>query len=499
MDQAGISPAGAQTSRTRGQQTPEHSRMAMAADWKGSKAEAAGKGMADVKGDKNTGDATALCETPIRLWACDDPTPDWASSVRGMAQDWSDRYGVNTSKLIRVGNECTRYGLLELGGYRFIVGPTAIPAEARGLTRMLKTYPQIGAIFCVEPGTMQMAGEPRDGLDKAGYHERPIGGYIARVTRRGERQHGEHAPLTPASSHASLSSVNLDGGLSHVQFMEFTGMERFDMQIDGATLWRAGKGVADFMRRNPGKVALVCSESGIARPCAVIASAALQLRDGDARLRGQLGAEAIAQRSAASDHHINAASRSFDLIAEFCRLTAMLRSAGRGDPRSERKVHMLNKHLLGRTGKVRIDWQSGEGRRRLAAILETNFEQVAPVLASGGLPPGTAILWLRDEINVLGGIRFLTPAYVGGHTDRISQEVIAPESPDAVQLLSFDDYGLTCDNKYYDVSSVADWYRHCQGTTKPMPNPISRAPVVALLVHASEKARLEARFRRWPS
>ncbi|AKC71680.2 hypothetical protein MB84_22845 [Pandoraea oxalativorans] len=436
----------------------------------------------------------------ISLWEYDDPTPGWAAPLRETAQAWVERYGVNTATLIRVDGECTRFALLELDGHRFIVGPTATPSEAHSLTHMLKTTPQIGAIFCVEPGTMQRPRE-RDGgaSDGAGYRERPVGDYIARVTRRGGRRsapgaQGHDAGMLPCVTSGRL---HLDGGLSHVQFMEFTGMERFDTPIDGAALWRAGKGVAGFMRAHPGKIPLVCSERGIARPCAVIASAALQLRGGDARLRSLLAHEVVRQRAEASDHHINVAARSFDLIAELSRLTTMLREPGRGDTRSERKVHILRQQLMGKDLGVRIDWQSGEGRRRLADYLEANFEKVSPLLASGGLPPGTAMLWLRDELDVLNGIRFLSPAYVDGHTDRISQEAIAVNDPNAVRLVSFDDYGLTCDNKYYDVSSVTGWYRHCLGASKPLSNPVSRAPVVALLVRASEKARLEAQFRRW--
>lgn len=467
-------------------------RVTMAADWKRATSH-------DLRDSATSGQSTAVA-SPISLWEYDDPAPDWAVPLREMAQAWVERYGVNTAKLIRVGGECTRFGLLELEGYRFIVGPTATPAEARSLTHMLKMNPQIGAIFCVEPGTMQ---RPCNGgtSDGAGYRERPIGDYIASVTRRGGRRSapdsGAHASES-AGERLSTAASHLDGGLSHVQFMEFTGMERFDTQIDGAALWRAGQGVADFMRQHPGKIPLVCSERGIARPCAVIASAALQLRGGDARLRSLLAHEVVRQRAEASDHHINVAARSFDLIAELSRLTTMLREPGRGDTRSERKVHILRQQLMGKDLGVKIDWQSREGRRRLADYLEANFEKVSPLLASGGLPAGTAMLWLRDELDVLNGIRFLSAAYIDGHTDRISQEAIAVNDPNAVRLVSFDDYGLTCDNKYYDVSSVAGWYRHCLGASKLLTNPVSRAPVVALLVQASEKSRLEAQFRRWP-
>ncbi|AJP58348.1 hypothetical protein UC34_18050 [Pandoraea vervacti] len=469
---------------------------------------------------------------PIPLWGYDDPTPDWVSPTRAMAQDWADRYGVNTAQLVRVGGECTRYGLLELGGHRFLVGPTAAPAEARALTRMLKTHPQIGAIFCVEPGAMQAQGESggaaggpggKEGKGVQGYRERPISAYFSMVVRRNAgrwdaisatnaRDAANTAntanaanaanavaatdSTTPPTRSPSASGGPLDGGLSHVQFMEFEGMERFDTQIDGATLWRAGKGVADFMRSHPGKIALVCSEHGIARPCAVIASAALQLRDGDARLRSQLATEAVRQRAEASDHHINVASRALDLVAELSRLTAMLRMPGRGDPRWERKVMLLRQRLPELSPGAGVDWQGRDGRRQLAGVLEANFDRVAPLLASGGLPPGTALLWFRHEIDVLSGVRFLSPGYVGTHIDRISQDDIDPQSPDAVRLVSIDDYGLTCDNKYYDVDSVARWFQQCERHGTFMTNPVSRSTVVALLVKDTEKARLAKVFRR---
>ncbi|VVE38300.1 hypothetical protein PEP31012_04049 [Pandoraea eparura] len=422
---------------------------------------------------------------PIALWGTEDPAPEWAGGVSANA--WVEAYGVNTSTLIRVDGQCTRFALIELGGHRFIVGPTATPAEAPVLTRMLKTHPQIGAIFCVEPGTMQVRDTALDTSDAPDYHERPIDGYILSVMRGA----GESA-----APQALASPVGLDGGLSHVQFMEFAGMERFDAQIPREVLWRAGRGVAKFMRENPGKIALVCSERGIARPSAVAASAALQLQCGDARLRNDLATQVVAQRSEASDHHINLASRSFDLMAEFTRLLDMLRRPGRGEPRWERKVHLLRQRLpeLAAAQGAAIDWQTDAGRRQAADILEVNFDRVAPLLASGGLPAGMALLWLQDEINALSGVRFLSPGYVDGHIDRISQDDIDPDSPDAVRLVSFDDYGLVCDNKYYDAASVAGWYRACLRKDGYLSNPISRVPVVALLIHEAEKARLEPQF-----
>ncbi|MFJ2993875.1 hypothetical protein [Pandoraea sp. NPDC087047] len=453
----------------------------MAADWRGG-------------ADTRTGTAAgrqADAAPPLCLWSFDDPEPEWVPPGVA-AQEWADFYGVNTRQLIRLGSECTRYGVVNLGEHRFIVGPTASAAEAQVLTRLLKAHPQIGAVFCVEPGKMQhgpQSGKAGETADSSGYQERPISDYITAASRRGVRSRESSA------QQAQKAPERLDGGLSHVQFMEFTGMERFDGRIDGETLWRSGRGVAEFMRQNPGKIALVCSERGIARPCAVIASAALQLGGGDVRLRSLLCAEVIAQRAEVSDHHINMSSRSFDLIAELSRLTTMLRSPGRGAPRGERKVHLLRQQLPEATADVEVDWQSDKGRRKLADILEVNFKRIAPLLASGGLPSGTALLWLRDEINVLRGVRFLTPSYVGGHIDRISQDDIDPESPDAVRLVSFDDYGLTCDNKFYDVASVTDWYRRCRRRNEEMTNPVSRASVVAVLVKTSEMARLEPRFR----
>ena len=458
--------------------------MTMAADWRGSDADRVPRN-ADV------------CK-PIQLWGCYDPAPEWGAALRRDAQAWADAYDVNTSRLIRMDKECTRYGLIELGGHPFVVGPTATPAEAQVLTRILKAHPQIGAIFCVEPGKMQVSAasdDPSAAPRMPGYSERPISEYISSVARRDGREHDTGA------GRATQPPTQLDGSLSRVQFMEFAGMERFDAEISREVLWRAGRGVAEFMRENPGKIALVCSERGIARPCAVIASAALQLKHGDIGLRNALIATVVAQRSEASDHHINAASRSFDLIAEFARLLAMLRSPGRGEPRWERKVHLLRQRLpelADARGSAAADWRTDVGRRRAADILEANFETVAPLLASGGLPEGMALLWLRGEINVLTGVRFLSPTYIDGHIDRISQDDIDPDSADAVRLVSLDDYGLMCDNKYYHAESVAGWNRACLRNNDFLSNPVSRAPVVALLIHEAEKARLESLFLHRP-
>lgn len=422
---------------------------------------------------------------PIPIWGHDDPTPDWANAR--VAQAWAARYGVNTTNLIRVDGQCTRYGLIELGGHTFIAGPTATPAEADTLTRMLKANPRIGAICCVEPGAMRVDADSVRSADHAGYRQRPVSTYIARVAARG----GDARP----------PSAELEGSLAHVSFMEFVGMERRGAGISGRTFWDAGRGVADYLRRHPGRIALVCSEHGIARPCAVIASAALQLQGGDARLRGMISGAVASQRAELSSHYIDAAARSFDLIAELALLVDMLRTSGRGDMHRERKAHLLLQHLrtLPEVAGAHIDWRSARGRQKLAAILEANFEHVAPLLASGCLPPGKALLWLREEINVLSGIRFLSPCYVSGHTDRISLEPIDPRSPDAVRLVSLDDYGLTCDNKYYDAGVVASWHRTCFARQDVMSHPTQRTPVVALLVHASERERLALAFRSAPA
>lgn len=230
---------------------------------------------------------------------------------------WIDAYGVNPKTLICVDGQCTRYGLLEFGEFRFIVGPTATPTEGVALTRILKTHPEIGAIFCVEPGAMQSAGETKR------YLVRPVGHYLKRL--------GEDTRAASGAGKAAMSPGDIstfEGSLAHVKFMEFTGMEGGATAISGATLWQAGRGVADYLRQNPGKIALICSEQGISRPCAVIASALLQLQPSDGR---QLSVEAIvasveAQRAQQSGHHIDRARASFAQIAACAELVNTLRS-----------------------------------------------------------------------------------------------------------------------------------------------------------------------------
>ena len=428
---------------------------------------------------------------PIPLWGRDELPRDWGP--RSEARRWAQHHGVNPAALICVDGKCTRFGLIELGGHRFVVGPSVTPPEGQVLTRMLKANPQIGAIFCVEPGTMSDGGKgAAPQASGSGYQERPVSRYIASTLRPKAAQPADETPAVVESL------VSLQGGLAHVRFMEFTGMKRFDAQISSETLWHAGRGVAEFMQLNPGKIALVCSESGIARPCAVIASAALQLEQGEASLRNGLSEQVIGQRASQSDHHINLAARSFDLIAEFVRLLDLLRSPGRGDLNQERKIHLLKARLpeLSTGQYASVDWGSDAARRALATLLEDNFARVSPALSSGGLPPGTALLWICDEFDVQRGVRFLNSGYVYGHVDRISQEDIEPDHQNAIRLVTVDDEGLTCDNKYYDVASVAEWYRQCRLRSSVMTSPISRAPVVALLVRDAERARLEPLFRR---
>ncbi|WP_141118815.1 hypothetical protein [Pandoraea sp. PE-S2R-1] len=232
---------------------------------------------------------------------------------------WIESYGVNPKTLICVDGKCTRYGLLEFGEHRFIVGPAATPTEGVALTRMLKAHPEIGAIFCVEPGAMQKAGETNR------YLPRPAARYLARVAALG----GD----TPQSRLAVRSAADVskfEGSLAHVKFMEFSGMEHGGAAISGATLWKAGQGVADFLRQHPGKIALVCSEQGISRPCAVIASALLQLQqqpaDGEPLTLDAIVDQVETQRARQSAYHIGRAHVSFGQIAECAELINTLRS-----------------------------------------------------------------------------------------------------------------------------------------------------------------------------
>lgn len=230
---------------------------------------------------------------------------------------WIEAYGVNPKTLICVDGECTRYGLLEFGGHRFIVGPTATPAEGVALTRMLKAHPEIGAIFCVEPGAIQQAGETKR------YLPRSASQYLLRVSARDER-----TPQSRLSVRSPADTSTFEGSLAHVKFMEFTGMEHGGAAISGTTLWQAGKGVADYLREHPGKIALVCSEQGVSRPCAVIASALLQLPSPDGR---PLSVDTIvdqveAQRARQSAHHIGRARVGFGQIAECAELINTLRA-----------------------------------------------------------------------------------------------------------------------------------------------------------------------------
>ncbi|MGC7405754.1 hypothetical protein ACPWR0_17325 [Pandoraea pneumonica] len=241
---------------------------------------------------------------------------------------WIDAYGVNPKTLICVDGQCTRYGLLAFGEFQFVVGPTATPTEGVALTRILMTHPEIGAIFCVEPGAMQHPGETQR------YLARPVGHYLKRFGEDDRTARGAGNIDTPLRD---ISKV--EGSLAHVKFMEFTGMEDGGAEISGATLWQAGKGVADYLRENPGKIALVCSEQGISRPCAVIASALLQLQPTD-RMRltvDDIVRQVEVQRARQSSHHINQARASFDQIAEGAEFTSQQpKSANAAEGRARR-------------------------------------------------------------------------------------------------------------------------------------------------------------------
>ncbi len=428
------------------------------------------------------------------LWGTRDRAPDWCAQnaeERASHQSWADHYDVDTSNLILVDGKCTRYGLVTLGDHRFIVGPTASPVEAGTLTRLLSANRQIGAVFCVEPGVMRDPGRSEGSATRSGYRQRPIGDYIQRISR------GQ-----PAEGGDPGQSSRRGGGLSHVQFSEFEGMEAPDVTITGTSLWTAGHGVADFMRRHPGKLVIICSENGIARPCAVIASAALQLAGGDVKLREDVSGAVARQRSHVSNCYVDVGARNVDLVAELATFAGMLR-APIGDKRALRgQVQALLDQL--RELKVMVARDAGAILksdalcRKMASALEENFAFVAPLLTSDALPSGTALLRLRDSEHVVGRMTFLADDYVHGHTDRISLEPIEPSDPNAVRLVTPDDNGLVSDNKYYDMASVADWYRQCMDRDGMMSHPITRQEVVALLVPASQRKRLASTIHRSP-
>jgi len=261
--------------------------------------------------------------SPILTLGQLDPFQQGALLVNSEKATWINAYGVNPQTLICVDGECTRYGLLTFGEHRFIVGPTATSGEGVALTRMLKAYPDIGAIFSVEPGAIQQAGETNENEETNRYLPRSVVRYLARVSA----QQGPH-PQSRLAVRMAADVSKVEGSLAHVTCMEFTGMARGGAAISGATLWQAGKGVADYLRQNPGKIALVCSEQGVSRPCAVIASALLQLPSADGRPPSvdTIVDQVQMQRAQQSAHHIGRARASFGQIAECAELINTLRS-----------------------------------------------------------------------------------------------------------------------------------------------------------------------------
>ena len=161
------------------------------------------------------------------------------------------RQQVNANNLLSAQGKLTRYGVINIGDYTFIVGPR--PDEQFGETeslyqqhiyqRLINQYSQIGRIFGVDPDL-----------------DRPLSqqSQLAAISSRGYKTTAHYTRMDEMHNILPRDSAG-------VEYQEFTG---FDVNHAPAAeaYWQAGRGIAQFIQDNPGKIPMICSERGLSRP-----------------------------------------------------------------------------------------------------------------------------------------------------------------------------------------------------------------------------------------
>ncbi|MDY7577776.1 hypothetical protein RGU70_05520 [Herbaspirillum sp. RTI4] len=171
--------------------------------------------------------------------------------------DWVNRESVNTDTLIAVDGKLTRYGVVSLGEFIFIIGPRPTVKEQGPphiYQRLVNCYSQIGIIYGV--GTEMNSRCPASGYAS-----------LIRYSRAGPSEHSEYA-----FSHERL--------VNRVPYKELAGFYR-DENMTAEALWHAGRSIAQFVKDHPGEIPMICSERGLSHPCAVVVSAVMQLYEHD--------------------------------------------------------------------------------------------------------------------------------------------------------------------------------------------------------------------------
>lgn len=247
-------------------------------------------------------------------------------------QDWLvSQYNarpINIDNLLCVDGKLTRYGKINIEGRQFIVGPRPKGEEVSAkqghiYQRLINAYPNIGAIFSVDPNLDNTESKKSSYISMAEYVRPSDNDDIER-----------HTPLS------AKASPNMPQSVSYKEFHGFN--ERSKQTIPQEAFWVAGREIAQFMKTHPEQIAMICSEQGLSRPCAVAASAVMQLEErtfaqfkpGSAAWEKKyetLKETLKTQRCAQSDTHIEASKKAFSANLLCVGLLDEMRTAGSWD------------------------------------------------------------------------------------------------------------------------------------------------------------------------
>lgn len=213
---------------------------------------------------KNNAAQVIDSELAIRSLRASSPTHAWLENKYALGAP------VNIDNLLRIDGEVTRYGEVNIEGHKFIIGPRptgtelGTPGEQADIyQRLIDSYPEIGAIFSVD-------------ADKPG-HSATNPGYANLKTYRSAKDMDKVASEISEKhiEYILSSSLNQQQDIVHQQFYGFPA----EGNISQEAHWVAGRGIARFMQAHPEKIALICSDGGLSRPCLVAASAVMQLEE----------------------------------------------------------------------------------------------------------------------------------------------------------------------------------------------------------------------------
>lgn len=344
------------------------------------------------------------------------------SSVNRFIEDdikqWAEDSCTNTENLLDINGQVTRYGLVEIGGRQFIIGPRPDDKDNRHghiFQRLIDHYPQIGRIFGVDPDI-----DTRDQIPNAS--ARPPGYVVANsyVSQRNVRENvrGRAAHPVPKMK-------------ENIEYHEFQGIKRNNASKEA--YWQAGHSIAQFIKNNPQKVVIICSENGLSRPCAVATSAIMLLReDNFAKITSKdfkqafmtLGTSVAQQRSAFSASDLLQNQLIFRENFNALRLINSVRNHGVWNNEAMDVVPSMipQTHLLGNHALVIQDMQ-GNIMHRYGANYEEHGEQ-----ASSHATPDDIYLFQLNIRNPDTGSSFLH--YEVGNRNRQPWNQVVTIDPD---------------------------------------------------------------------